>query len=128
MKKLVITIIATVCLPAVATLSATAQLAPSHQYAQLQRATAQAAGELAMDAVPNLNPDNIRQVQQALQKKGFNPGPIDGVLGPQTEEAVRDFQDRYGMKASGKLDNQTLYALGEVGLSGQAGSASNTGR
>lgn len=48
-----------------------------------------------MDAVPTLNP-----VQRALQNRGFEPGPIDGVLGPQTEAAVRDFQDRYGIKAS----------------------------
>ena len=42
-----------------------------------------------MDAVPTLNP-----VQRALQNRGFKPGPIDGVLGPQTEAAVRDFQAR----------------------------------
>ena len=51
-----------------------------------------------MDGVPTLNP-----VQRALQNRGFEPGPIDGVLGPQTEAAVRDFQDRYGIKATSWL-------------------------
>jgi peptidoglycan hydrolase-like protein with peptidoglycan-binding domain len=72
-----------------------------------------------MDAVPKLDQEGIRQVQEALRRKNFDPGPIDGVLGPQTREAVRKFQDFYGMKATGEIDNQTLYALGERGLVGQ---------
>jgi peptidoglycan hydrolase-like protein with peptidoglycan-binding domain len=75
-----------------------------------------------MGAVPTLNPDKIRQVQQALQNKGSDPGPIDGIFGPKTKEAVRNFQDRYGMKADGEIDNQTLYALGKPELAGQPGS------
>jgi peptidoglycan hydrolase-like protein with peptidoglycan-binding domain len=55
-------------------------------------------------------------VQQALQDKGFDPGPIDGIVGAKTQEAVRNFQDRYGIAASGGLDNQTLYALGKPDL------------
>ncbi len=69
-----------------------------------------------MDTVPNLNENNIRQAQQELLKKGFDPGPIDGILGPRTKEAVRNFQDRFGMKASGDIDNKTLFALGAVEL------------
>jgi peptidoglycan hydrolase-like protein with peptidoglycan-binding domain len=113
-KKLIIAIIAAVSLPAIATLSATAQLGQSN--------------ELNMDAIPNLNQDNVRQVQQALQKKGVDPGPVDGVLGPRTKGAVRNFQDRYGMKASGEIDNQTLYALGEAELAGQGGSEPDRSR
>jgi peptidoglycan hydrolase-like protein with peptidoglycan-binding domain len=65
-----------------------------------------------MDAVPILTPDYVRKVQLALQRKGVNPGPLDGIFGPLTKEAVRSFQDRYGIK----IDNQTLFALGEVDL------------
>ncbi len=72
--------------------------------------------ELDMDTVPNLNENNIRQVQQELLKKGFDPGPIDGILGPRTKEAVSNFQDRFGMKASGDINNKTLFALGAVEL------------
>jgi peptidoglycan hydrolase-like protein with peptidoglycan-binding domain len=97
-------------------LPATAQLTHSNQYAQLQQSTAQDASQMKMDAVPSLNQDGIRRVQQALQKRGFDPGPLDGILGPKTKEAVRNFQDRYGIKASGEIDNQTLFALGEVEL------------
>lgn len=122
MKKLIIAIIAALSLPAIATFSARAQLAQLNQYGQLQQSTAQDTSQLEMGAVPTLNPDKIRQVQQALQNKGFDPGPIDGIFGPKTKEAVRNFQDRYGMKADGEIDNQTLYALGKPELAGQPGS------
>ena len=72
--------------------------------------------DLNMDAMPTLNGNDVRQVQQALTRRGFNPGPIDGVYGPLTTEAVRSFQDRYGINASGQVDNQTLFALGEAEL------------
>jgi peptidoglycan hydrolase-like protein with peptidoglycan-binding domain len=124
-NKLAIATIASMSLAAIATVPASAQLAPPSRYAQLQRTAAQPADQLNMDAVQNLDQDNIRKVQQALQEKGFDVGPIDGILGPKTKEAVRSFQDRYGMKASGELDNQTLFALGEAQLAGQGGSASD---
>jgi peptidoglycan hydrolase-like protein with peptidoglycan-binding domain len=103
--------------------SATAQPVQSNQHvvlAQAQSSTASNPEQLDMDAVPSLTVDGIRQVQQALAKKGFDPGPIDGVLGPQTEQAIRKFQDHYGLKVTGRIDNQTLYALGEAQLAGQA--------
>jgi peptidoglycan hydrolase-like protein with peptidoglycan-binding domain len=81
-----------------------------------QDQTTRAAVDLNMDAMPTLNPDGVRKVQLALQKKGINPGPVDGIYGPLTKEAVRSFQSRYGIKATGDVDNQTLFALGEVDL------------
>jgi peptidoglycan hydrolase-like protein with peptidoglycan-binding domain len=75
---------------------------------------------LDMNEVPTLSPQWILRVQQALQRKGFNPGPIDGVFGPMTRDAVRDYQDRFGMPATGELDNQTLYALGGTELTGDS--------
>lgn len=124
MKKLVIVAVATASLLTIATISTAGQLAQSKRYAQLQHSVAPAFADLNMDAVPALNQDNIRQIQRALQNKGLEPGPIDGILGPQTEEAVRNFQNRYGIKASGKIDNQTLFALGKVELLGPPASPS----
>ncbi|HEY7246418.1 MAG TPA: peptidoglycan-binding domain-containing protein [Xanthobacteraceae bacterium] len=92
-------------------------VAPSLHLAPTQ-STAQAK-DLEMDAVPALTAEGIRTVQQALQKKGFDPGPIDGIIGPQTEQAVRKFQDGYGISASGRIDNQTLYALGQTQLASE---------
>jgi Putative peptidoglycan binding domain len=105
----------------VATLAAptlTLQPIPSGLYVPLAHWEAQAK-DLDMDAVPTLTTEGIRAVQQTLQKKGFDPGPIDGVLGPLTEQTVRKFQDAYGINASGRIDNQTLYALGQTQLASE---------
>ena len=79
--------------------------------AQIRRAA-----DIDMDAKPTLTLDGVRRVQAALQKKAMSPGVIDGIMGPLTQEAIRRFQDRYGMNATGEIDNQTLFALGEVDL------------
>jgi len=110
MKRLVI--IATLSAAALAVLLP----APLDAQPAAQDQATRAAGDVNMDAVPTLNPDGIRKIQTALQKKGINPGPIDGIYGPLTKEAVRVFQDRYGIKATGDVNNQTLFALGEVDL------------
>ena len=50
---------------------------------------------------------DVRSAQQALKEKGFNPGPIDGVMGARTTAAVREFQQREKLTVSGSLDAQT---------------------
>jgi peptidoglycan hydrolase-like protein with peptidoglycan-binding domain len=104
-KKLVIATIAAASLFGAATLPATSQVKQSADIKNLN-----------MDAVPNLGREIIRKVQATLEAKGFDPGPIDGIAGPRTKTAIRNFQERYGMKASGEIDNQTLFALGKVDL------------
>lgn len=53
---------------------------------------------------------------EALRKKllgqGINPGPVDGVFGPKTEEALKRFQERQGLDAEGITGPKTLAALG----------------
>jgi peptidoglycan hydrolase-like protein with peptidoglycan-binding domain len=38
-----------------------------------------------------LTPDEIRELQGKLKAAGFNPGAIDGVVGPQTRSALRNY-------------------------------------
>jgi peptidoglycan hydrolase-like protein with peptidoglycan-binding domain len=54
---------------------------------------------------------DVRAAQQALQDKGFNPGPIDGVMGPRTSAAVRDFQQKENLTVTGQLDSETRSRL-----------------
>src|SRR5262249_23709391 len=54
----------------------------------------------------------VRQVQERLQAKGYNPGTIDGSMGPQTKNALRWFQNAKGLRSTGDLDDATLNALG----------------
>ena len=54
----------------------------------------------------------VKAAQQALKDKGHDPGPIDGVMGPHTMQALKDFQKAEGLKATGRLDSQTREKLG----------------
>ncbi len=38
----------------------------------------------------------VKDLQQRLSARGFDPGPVDGVFGPRTEQAVLAFQNCYG--------------------------------
>jgi peptidoglycan hydrolase-like protein with peptidoglycan-binding domain len=76
--------------------------------------------DLDVNATPNLDRDSVRRVQRALRDKVQDVGPLDGVIGPRTREAVRAFQDRYGIKATGIVNNQTLLALGVADAAIQA--------
>lgn len=115
MKKIVLVTIAAVSLSVIAAAPTPAQRARSPQYAQLKSPSAQSIEKLDMSAVPELDRDKVRRVQSALRAKGFDPGSIDGRIGAETKVAVKKFQDRYGIKPTGTIDNQTLFALGVVG-------------
>jgi Putative peptidoglycan binding domain len=53
----------------------------------------------------------VRGAQETLQRLGIEVGPIDGILGPQTQAALRNFQQRHGLSQTGQLDQETLRAL-----------------
>lgn len=55
---------------------------------------------------------DVTQVQEALNKSGYDVGAVDGVWGPSTESALRDFQQAKGLEASGKLNRDTVAGLG----------------
>ena len=54
---------------------------------------------------------DVRQAQEALKNQGHDPGPIDGVLGSQTRQALRAFQGKNGLKQTGVLDAETKQKL-----------------
>lgn len=51
-------------------------------------------------------------VQLALQRRGFNPGQIDGIFGPRTETALAAFNAQRGSPKMGPPDLEVLHALG----------------
>jgi hypothetical protein len=53
----------------------------------------------------------VRSVQEMLKREGLNVGPIDGILGPRTAAALREFQQQHGLARSGKPDEATLKEL-----------------
>jgi len=54
----------------------------------------------------------LAMAQTKLKTNGFDPGPIDGIVGPKTVEAVKAFQASKGMTEDGKLNAKTFAALG----------------
>lgn len=58
----------------------------------------------------NTNADVIRHLQTALRDTGYNPGPIDGVIGVKTMAAVKAYQ-RANHLAVGQLTLETLRGL-----------------
>ncbi len=43
----------------------------------------------------------VRDIQFALTKLGYDPGPVDGVMGPKTRAAIRQYQTDQGLLADG---------------------------
>jgi peptidoglycan hydrolase-like protein with peptidoglycan-binding domain len=54
---------------------------------------------------------DVKSAQKALKDKGFDPGPIDGIHGPRTSAAVRDFQKAENITVTGQLDDATMAKL-----------------
>jgi peptidoglycan hydrolase-like protein with peptidoglycan-binding domain len=76
----------------------------------------------------NLTEEQIRQIQIALNEKGFNIGHPDGRLGPRTIRALTEFQRREGLEVSGRLDSRTVAALGVSNVSAGQGGAQGAGQ
>lgn len=71
------------------------------------------------------SPEMVKQAQEKLSAEGHDAGPSDGKLGPKTQAALKEFQESKGLEASGRLDQETIAALG-VNESGSASSGSST--
>lgn len=56
-----------------------------------------------------LTADQVRQLQQALESDGCNPGPLDGVIGARTRQAMACARRKLGVSSSDP--NELLHAL-----------------
>ena len=58
-------------------------------------------------------PDRVTvDVQEQLARAGYYDGPIDGVLGPMTREAIAAYQADNGLAVTSAIDEPTLATLG----------------
>lgn len=60
----------------------------------------------------NATPAKITEIQRALKKAGFEPGPVDGHLRAQTMKAVNRYQQANSLPVDGFLNLETVKALG----------------
>ena len=54
---------------------------------------------------------DTRAAQEALKTQGFDPGPIDGRMGPRTRAALNDYQRKNDLPVTGMLDDATMTKL-----------------
>ncbi|MGH9932312.1 MAG: peptidoglycan-binding domain-containing protein [Pyrinomonadaceae bacterium] len=54
---------------------------------------------------------NVRQIQDALNQRGYMAGHVDGIFGPLTKEAVMRFQSDQGLVIDGIVGPRTWQAL-----------------
>ena len=55
--------------------------------------------------------DDVRSLQEALMLCGYYPGDIDGMMGPNTKNALKGFQEERGLAADGILGPMSRSAL-----------------
>jgi N-acetylmuramoyl-L-alanine amidase len=59
--------------------------------------------------------DDVRELQDRLDRIGLDVGPSDGIYGTDTVEAVTEFQEMQGLKPDGQAGGATIEALTRVG-------------
>lgn len=60
----------------------------------------------------NATQPKIREIQAALKEKGFDPGPLDGVIRSRTMGALNSFRQSKGLPTDSYLTVDSLAALG----------------
>ena len=60
---------------------------------------------------PLMHGDDVAALQSRLTEMGFDCGRVDGIYGPRTELAVKDFQKSVGATVDGKCGPATIIAL-----------------
>jgi peptidoglycan hydrolase-like protein with peptidoglycan-binding domain len=88
---------------------ASATAAPGSQGAVIRHAAG--APGVAERAPKAPKPEFVRQAQRALRDLGYRPGPIDGVVGPQTHAALAKYQEAESLPVTGKLDLESMARL-----------------
>jgi N-acetylmuramoyl-L-alanine amidase len=70
---------------------------------------------LLYSRAPMLRGDDVIDLQGRLNALGFDAGREDGILGPESETALRQFQREYGLEPDGVCGPATITALLRVG-------------
>jgi peptidoglycan hydrolase-like protein with peptidoglycan-binding domain len=67
--------------------------------------------KVEMPALPRPPAEVMSEVQRELARRGFYDGPVDGLHGPKTDAAIRDFELAAGMKPSLQVNEALLQTM-----------------
>lgn len=56
----------------------------------------------------------VSRTQKLLLQVGYNPGPVDGIVGPRTRGAIREYQNAQGLRVDGTVSRELLTRLRET--------------
>jgi hypothetical protein len=82
---------------------------------------ARAAGAGEARAGVNAEPAQVLGVETALEKKRYDPGPIDGIMCMTTGSGLRSFRNARGRQAAGESSAGKLSTLGVITAGGVIG-------
>ncbi len=60
---------------------------------------------------PRAKRSQTHRIQKSLKDMGYDPGPVDGIMGKKTRAAIQQFQRDKGLPAHGEPDDATLKAM-----------------
>jgi peptidoglycan hydrolase-like protein with peptidoglycan-binding domain len=63
------------------------------------------------EAVARPRADIITDIQRELSRRGLYDGPVDGMVGPKTDSAIRDFETAAKLKVTGEPSEDVLRAV-----------------
>jgi peptidoglycan hydrolase-like protein with peptidoglycan-binding domain len=63
--------------------------------------------------------DMVAEIQRELLRRGFYDGAADGVYGPKTDTAIRDFEQAAGMRPSAEPNDMLLASIARSAIKAQ---------
>jgi peptidoglycan hydrolase-like protein with peptidoglycan-binding domain len=94
---------------------------PASPAASTPPKTVAATRDAATSAHPR--PDAIANIQRELARRGFYDGPADGVYGPKTDAAIRDFEQAAGLQPSAEPNDVLLTTIMRSNVKAQPAAA-----
>lgn len=104
------------------TLSLAARIPPDYWQAEVEACT-------AVTWLGRSGRDRIRVVQAELNRRDFEAGPVDGVMGPRTSGAITEFENAEGLRETGEIRADVVASLFGRGawIAGDADAANDRG-
>lgn len=97
------------------------------QGAQSSQTQSAQQGSQSSQQASSQSQEMVKQAQEKLSAAGHDAGEPDGIMGPKTQSALKEFQESKGLQASGELDQKTMAALGMSEGSSSSGGSSSGG-